>query len=121
MSCMSLQLRIWHATLGRFFEWIDSAIEQRRIRESFSHPIIKRAGRETLMYYESGRSTAITCDLALGCRDLDLLIFKKAPLKWLDTGEPLTPQESERVFQKVAEHLDKMKIRWKFSEASSNN
>lgn len=115
---MSFKLKIWRATIGRFFAWIDSTIEQKRIRESFDRPIIKRAGRETLRYYDNGRSTAITCDLALGCRDLDLLIYNKAPLAWLDTGEPLTPEESGKVFRKVGEHLDQKKVRWKFSDTS---
>jgi hypothetical protein len=113
---MSFKLKIWRATIGRFFAGIDSAIEQRRIRESFNYPIIKRAGREALMYYENGRSTAITCDLALGCRDVDLLVYNTKPLKWRDSGELLTPEESEKVYSTLPDLLASKNIRWAYSE-----
>lgn len=114
-------MKIWRATVERFFGWTDSVIDQKRIRESFSHPVIKQSGPERIRYYENGRSTAITCHFGPSRGDIDLIIHKNAPLRWQDTGALLTPEESEQVFQKVGEHLDERKVRWKFSDASSGN
>jgi hypothetical protein len=113
---MSFKTQFWRATVGRFFRWVDSIVEQKYTRESFRHPIVRRTGREALMYYEDGRSTTITCDLALGRNDLDLLVYWKAPLRWRGTKELLTPEESERVYSKLPSLLDAKKIRWAYSE-----
>ena len=108
--------KCWRATVGRFFAWLGSAEEQRLIRESFIHPTMKRTGRETIKYYEKGQSTTITCDLALGRKDLDLLIYNKLPLRWSDTGEALTSEESKRVYSNLSDLLASQKIRWAYSE-----
>ena len=113
---MSFKEKIWRATIGRLLARMNSAIEQRHIRESFVRPTIKSAGRETLMYYENGRAAAIGCDFAAGCKNLDLLIYKEPPLKWRDTGELLTPEESEKVYSKLAEYLANKNLRWAYSE-----
>jgi len=110
--------KIWCATIGHFLSRMDSAVEQRRIRESFVRPIIKSAGRETLMYYENGRSSAIGCDFAIGCKNLDLLIYKEPPLKWRDTGDLLTPEELEKVYSTLADYLASKNIRWAYSETT---
>jgi hypothetical protein len=37
-------------------------------------------------------------------------------LNWNDTGEPLTPNEREKIFQKVGEDFDQSGVKWKFDD-----
>ena len=75
--------------------------------------------RDSLGYYENGRWVTVSGELMSGSAGFDRLIYRRSPLKWNDTGNLLTPEEAEKVFQKVGEHLDKRNIRWKFSDASA--
>jgi hypothetical protein len=56
-----------------------------------------------------------------GSADFDRIIYRHCPMKWNDAGEMLTSIERDKVFQKVGEHLDKRKVRWKFSDAGAEN
>jgi hypothetical protein len=112
---MSFTFKIWRATIGRFLGWVDTAVEQKRLRQSFNHPILF-SRREFLVYYENGRSTVINSDFALGKSDIDLVIYRKTPLKWQDTGELLSPEESDKVYSKLPHLLASKNIRWAYSE-----
>lgn len=107
---------IWRATVERVLARVDSAVERKRIRESFRRPIVRRAGRETLMYYDHGRSTDIGCDFAIGSDSVDLLVYKEEPLKWHQTGELLTPEESAKVHSTLVHYLAGKNLRWAYSE-----
>ena len=112
---MSFALRIWRSTIGGFLGWVDTAVEQKRLRQSFNHPILY-SRREFLVYYENGRSTVINSDFALGNSDLDLVIYRNTPLKWQDTGALLSPEESDTVYSKLPDLLASKNIRWAYSE-----
>jgi hypothetical protein len=60
----------------------------------------------------------IEAELMSGSGELDRLIYWRLPLKWNDSGEPLTPDEKERVLREVTAHLDAAGIKWKFRDAS---
>ena len=115
---MTLKMRIWRATVERLFRRIDSLIELKRTRESFRRPVIRQSGPEHIKYYEKGRCTTISCHLVSGRSDVGLVISRRSPLKWLDTGQLLTPEESDDVFQNVFEYLRKSKVRWKCDDGT---
>jgi len=51
--------------------------------------------------------------------DPQRVIFRNCPLKWNDSGPPLTSGEREKVFRKIGEYLDGKKVSWEFSDAVS--
>jgi hypothetical protein len=57
-------------------------------------------------------------ELMSGRADVDRVIYRQCPLMWNDTCQTLTADEGERVFQKVGEHFDRAKIKWKFIDAN---
>lgn len=103
------------------FGWLDARRERKLLQQSYASPIVRIHFRDSFRYYENGRWVAVSGELMSGSTGIDRLIYRQGPLKWNDTDALLTPEEAEKVFQKVGEHLDKSKIRWKFSDASSGN
>lgn len=93
-----------------------SLLKKRHLRQSFKNPIITGCGRDALRYYENGRSVRVEAELMSGAGDCDRLIYRRWPLKWDDTAEPLTPDEQKHLFQRVCDHLDRKRVRWKFSD-----
>ena len=112
---MTLSLRIWRATIGRFLLWLNATTERRFLRESFNRPIV-RFRREIIIFYESGRSVGINSDFGSRKSKLDFVIYRTTPLKWQDTGELLTLEEAEKVYSKLPDLLASMNIRWAYSE-----
>ncbi len=109
--------KVWRAVVEPVLHGISSLVENRRLRQSFARLIIVGYGRGTLRYYENGRWVTVAGELMFRPADVDRVIYRGGPLRWNDAGEPLTPDEREKVFQKVGEHLDAAKIKWKFSDA----
>jgi hypothetical protein len=112
---MSFTFKIWRATIGRFTRWLSATTEERFLRDSFNRPIV-RFRREIMKYYENGRSVGINSDYGSRESGLDFVIYRKTPLKWHDTGELLTPEETERVYSKLPDLLASGNIRWAYSE-----
>ncbi|HWY30157.1 MAG TPA: hypothetical protein VNX46_05355 [Candidatus Acidoferrum sp.] len=123
MNLMAIRKVIWRVT-HLFFQplfWLASHLEKRAVQQSFSTPVVRCHQSDDFRYYENGRWVTVSGELMSGSTGIDRLIYRQSPLKWNDTGTLLTPGEAEKVFQKVGEHLDESKVRWKFSDASSGN
>jgi hypothetical protein len=112
---MSFKVTVWRATIGRLLAWMDSAVEQKRIRQSFDRPLVSFR-REFMIFYDSGRSVVINSDYGSRESGLEFLIYRTTPLKWRDTGEFLTPEEADRVYSKLSDLLAIKNIRWAYSE-----
>jgi hypothetical protein len=112
---MSIIDKIWRATLGRFADWLGEKTEQRLLRKSLDHPLV-HFSRETMIYYEKGRSVSISSDFGTRESKLDYVIYKQTPLAWNNTGKLLTPEETDRVYSKLSSLLASQNIRWAYSE-----
>jgi hypothetical protein len=97
---------------------ISSFFEKRRLQKSFAKLFVRAYGRDTFRYYENGRSVNVNAELMTGSTGIDRVIYHQCPLKWNDTGQALTTEEREKVFQKVVAYFDEAGIKWKFSDAS---
>lgn len=120
---MAIRKVIWHVTHW-FFQplfWLASHLEKWAVQQSFSTPVVRCHQRDNFRYCENGRWVTVSGELMSSSSKIERLIYRQSPLKWNDTGVLLTPEEAEKVFQRVGEHLDKSKIRWKFSDARSGN
>jgi hypothetical protein len=118
---MTTGLKIWRLVTKPLFALIDglgSNLHTKNLRQSFDHPVIS-GGRDSFRYYERGHWTTVSGELMSGSTGVDRIIYRRCPMKWNDTGEPLTEAEKEKAFQAVGEYLDKKKVRWKFSDAGS--
>jgi len=102
------------------FGWFGTRREKKLLQQSYANPIIRIHFRDSFKYYENGRWVTVSGEL-MASHDPQRVIFRHCPLKWDDSGPPLTPNERERVFQKVGEHLDERKVSWKFSDAVAEN
>jgi hypothetical protein len=91
-----LKIKLWRATIGRFNDWLNVTTEQSSLRESFTRPIV-RFRREVMIFYENGRSVGINSDFGSRKSKLDFVIYRTTPLKWQDTVELLTPEETEKI------------------------
>ena len=91
--------------------------ERRRLRQSFAEPLVRCYQRDAFRFYENGHWVTVEGELMSGSTGVDRIIYRQYPLRWNDTGEALTVEERERVLHKVAEHLDRAGIRWKFDDA----
>ena len=114
---MTTGQKVWRAVVEPVFHEIFSLVEKRRLRQSFARIIILGYGRDSLRYYENGRWVTVEAELMCGRADVDRVVYRGCPLKWNDAGELLTPDQREKLFQKVGEYLDEAKIKWKFSDA----
>lgn len=99
---------------------IESFAEAKRLRKSFTYPVIG-GGRDSFRYYEKGRWTTVVAEMMPGSTEIDKVIYRRCPMKWNDTGESLTEAEREKVFQTVGAYFDEKKMRWKFSDATAPN
>jgi len=90
-------------------------LEQRAIRRSFVIPVVRCYQKDGFRYYENGRWTTVAGELMSAHSDVQRVIYRQCPLKWNDKDETLTAAEREKVFQKVAEHLNRSGIKWKFN------
>ena len=84
-------------------------------RQLPSKALIRRYGSDSYKYCEAGRFTIVEGELTHGDEGVDRIIFRYCPMKWSDTGKSLSAVERKKVFRKVAEYLEKGKIKWKFS------
>lgn len=119
---MTLGLKIWRVAtkpLFAFFDRVAAGRQQRNLQRSFAKPVVECCSRDSFKYYEKGRWTTVSGELMSGSTGIDRILYRLCPMKWNDTGEPLTEAERERVFQAVGEHLDKSKVRWEFSDAAA--
>jgi hypothetical protein len=112
---MSVKLKIWRATIGRFIDWLNTTTEKRLLRDSFNGPLV-HFRREIMIYYENGRSVGINSDHGSRECGLDFVIYREAPLEWHDTRELLSSEESSRVYSKLTDLLARRNIRWAYSE-----
>jgi len=90
--------------------------EKKRIQKSFTSPLVGINGRDSFRYYENGRWVTVWGELMSSRADVERVIYRQCPLKWNDTGQALTTEEREKVFQKVGEHLDQSGVKWKFDD-----
>ena len=67
---MSFRLKMWQATIGRFIGWVDTAMDQKLLRESIVKPFVRAYGRDTFRYYESGRSVDLDAEMMTGSTGL---------------------------------------------------
>ena len=88
-------------------------LKKRRLRQSFIAPVVT-GSRDTFRYYKNGHSTTVYGELMSMRSDVNMLIYRRYPLKWNDTGEVLTSEDSAMAFRTVGDYLDKNNIRWKF-------
>jgi hypothetical protein len=119
---MTVGLKIWRVAtkpLFRFFDKIAAHREQKNLQRSFARPVVECCSRDSFKYYEKGRWTMVSGELMSGGTGVDRILYRRCPMKWNDTAEPLTEAERERVFQAVGEHLDKSKVRWEFNDAAA--
>jgi hypothetical protein len=96
--------------LGRFF----ANGEEKRRRQSHTHPVVRVHVRDDFRYYEKGRSVIVGGELMSGSTGTDRVIYRDCEMKWEDTGEQLTAEERERALQQVGKHLDSKNVRWEF-------
>jgi len=107
-------VKLWHKILDRIFDPLFEWREKKRILQSFKSPFVAANDRDSFRYYENGRW--VTLEAELMCGELDRQIYRKSPLNWNDIGEILTLEEEERVFQKLCQHFDERKVRWRSIE-----
>jgi len=93
-----------------------SLLEERRLRQSFSRPVIRCYQRDAFRYYENGRWVTVEGELMSGRAEIERVIYRQCPLKWNDIGKALTTEERDRVLRKVGEHLDESGIKWRFND-----
>ena len=88
-----------------------SYMEKRRMRRSFESPVLAPSGRDSITYYENGRSVVIHSELMQGYvrRRVDC-----QNLKWSDNGAELTETEKAKVLDMLCEHYDYHKIKWEY-------
>ena len=98
---------------------MDGRRERKLLQQSYASPIVRIHFRDSFRYYDKGRWVAVSGELMSGSSGIARLIYRQSPLKWNDAGVLLRPEEAEKVFQKVGEHLDERKVRWKFSDTRS--
>ncbi len=106
--------------MDTLFKQLRCFIHKRNLLRSFARPIITGRGRDAVRYYENGRSVTVKAELMSG-HNVDRLIYRHYPLKWDDTGEMLSSEDSRRVFRKICQHFDRKNVRWQFSDANSGN
>jgi len=112
--------QVWNVVtrpIFNMFDMLNVVKEKRRLRRSHINPIVRQNRRDSVKYYENGRSVTVGAELTSG-RDFDRMIYRQCPLKWDDAGATLTPEEKGRVFQTIGAHFDCKKVGWKFSDAS---
>jgi hypothetical protein len=114
---MTLGMKIWRATVGRFQHAMGASIEKRYLRKSFVRPIIK-GGRDSLKYHENGRWTTVEAEMMSRSAEVDKMVYRDCPMRWSDTGENLTETERQKVFEVAAEYFARKNIRWKFYDAT---
>jgi hypothetical protein len=59
-------------------------------------------------------------DLWGGNAGIDRVIYKKTDLKWNDTGEALTSEESEKAYQELIEYFNRKKVSWKCNDLTNS-
>ena len=119
---MTNGLRIWRAAMRPYWEFLDriaSGRQQKNLQRSFTKPVVGGWSRNSFRYYEKGRWTTVSGELMTGSTGVDWVLYRRCPMKWNDTEDPLIETEKERAFRAVGEYLDKKKVRWKFSEATA--
>lgn len=117
---MTTRMKIWRKILATIFERRFATREKKLLQRSYERPVVSVHLRDSFRYYEKGRWTTVSGEL-MAVRDPERIIYRNCPMKWNDTGEPLTAAEREYVFHAVGEHLNRSKIRWRFSDATAPN
>jgi len=112
------RLRIWRKIMRLIFGRFLASREKERLQRSYTSPVIVGHLRDSFRYYENGRWVTVSGELMAG-HDPQRVIFRNCPLKWNDSGPPLTSGEREKVFRKIGEYLDGKKVSWEFSDAVS--
>jgi len=110
-------LALWRKALRAVFGPLERRIEQRRVRESFSRPLVVGYGRDAVKFFENGRSVVVEAELMAG--EVDRQLYRSSHLKWSDSGAELSPVERGNVFQHVCADFDRRKVRWRFYDDSA--
>jgi hypothetical protein len=92
-------------------------LEKKRLHRSLKQPFVVAFGRDSFKFYENGRWTILEAELM--CGEFDRQIYRGRALRWNGSAEILTSGEEDRAFQKLCEHFDERKIRWKFYKVNS--
>jgi hypothetical protein len=98
--------RVLDAILGP----LERSIEARRVRRSYTAPLVTGSGRDSMRCYSGGRSVDVGAELLTG--DVERRIYASYPLVWRDTGEKLTEAEAAHVIDSVCRHFDRRKVKW---------
>lgn len=83
--------------------------ERERLAQSFSGPFFAATGRDTICYYENGRSVPINAELMH--HPVDRRIHRQV-LKWNDTGEELSVDQQAKILSDFTRYLDEHGITW---------
>jgi hypothetical protein len=100
----------------RVFDRLETAKERRLLQRSIAHPFVRCYQRDDFKYFDKGRSVLVSGEL-MTSRDPQRIIYRRCPLVWEQSGQPLTSDEREQVFRCVGQYLDRKKIKWAFSDA----
>jgi hypothetical protein len=103
-------IHVWRRVLNAIFGPITRSLEARRIRQSYTAPLLCGAGRDRVRYYRSGRSVDVGAELLTG--SIQRRIYYSQPLSWRETGELLTTEEAQQVIDAVCHHFDSRKVKW---------
>jgi hypothetical protein len=112
-----LVLIIFWLTPRSFWTRREQKREEALRQKSLTGPFFDGRGRMWgYTYYVNGRSIYIDCEIGKSA----LFIYRKN-LKWSDDGTPLTPEESDAIYEKLTKFLDRKGIEWVFEEVKLDN
>jgi hypothetical protein len=96
------------------FDGVFARIENRRLQQSRTSPVVAGYSRDSWRYYDKGRSVIVWGEMMSGSSGVDFVIYKSSPMAWDDSGAQLTPDEREMALNSVTKHLDDRKVRWQY-------
>jgi hypothetical protein len=111
---MTRRLIIWRKLLFPF-EKLRSSREKGRLEKSWNGAFLGWHLRDSLRYYENGRSVTIWAEL-LARGKYQRMVARDPILKWDGNGKVLTQEEKQKVLRKFYGYFDQHKIRWVFSD-----
>ena len=103
-------IHVWQCALNAIFGPLERSLEARRLRQSYTAPVMCGAGRDSVRYYTSGLLVDVGAELLTG--SIQRRIYHSKPLSWRETGEPLTAQENQQVIDAVCRHFDSRRVKW---------
>ena len=114
MSSIPTRLVIWRKMMSFIFDGVFARIENRRLQQSRTSPVVAGYSRDSWRYYDKGRSVIVWGEMMSGSSGVDFVIYKSSPMAWDDSGAQLTPDEREMALNSVTKHLDDRKVRWQY-------